>query len=365
MPGFADKLSPEQIKQLADYIYAPLPRMPVWDMEQIERPEWCTTPTAPCLRAGVRRRPAEPVRRGRSRRPSRDHPRRRSAASRSSASPRATRCTADRSSRPTAATSTSPRATAGSPSTTCGTSTMVAEVRAGINTRNAAVSGDGRTSMVGNYLPHTLVVLDARDLTPVKIIAVRRRERQDLARVARCTTPAPRAQLRRRAQGHPRAVGDLLRPERPSRCTTAWSTTTSSARASPRRASSRPRRTRLDEYPGRLLLRPELRVRRSAPRATAARGRWSISTCGARSPTCRSARLAAPRLGHQLGAGRAHRDGHAQPQAGRGERDRHEDLEAGQADRHARARASSCAATRTRPTPGSTRSTARTRTRCR
>ena len=50
---------------------------------------------------------------------------------------------------------------------------LVAEVRAGINTRNAAVSSDGRFVMVGNYLPHTLVVLDARDLSPLKIIAVK------------------------------------------------------------------------------------------------------------------------------------------------------------------------------------------------
>ncbi len=48
-----------------------------------------------------------------------------------------------------------------------------AEVRAGINTRNLAVSGDGKYVMVGNYLPHTLVVLDARDLSPLKVIAVK------------------------------------------------------------------------------------------------------------------------------------------------------------------------------------------------
>jgi len=48
----------------------------------------------------------------------------------------------------------------------------VAEIRAGINTRNAAVSADGRFVMVGNYLPHTLVVLDAVDLAPLKIIPV-------------------------------------------------------------------------------------------------------------------------------------------------------------------------------------------------
>lgn len=49
----------------------------------------------------------------------------------------------------------------------------VAEIRAGVNTRNAAVSSDGRYVMVGNYLPHTLVVLDARDLAPIKVIEVK------------------------------------------------------------------------------------------------------------------------------------------------------------------------------------------------
>ncbi len=49
----------------------------------------------------------------------------------------------------------------------------VAEIRAGINTRNLAVSGDGRWVLVGNYLPHTLVVLDALDLRPVRVIPVR------------------------------------------------------------------------------------------------------------------------------------------------------------------------------------------------
>jgi len=49
---------------------------------------------------------------------------------------------------------------------------MVAEIRAGINTRNLAVSGNDRYVMVANYLPHTLVVLDARDLSPLKVIEV-------------------------------------------------------------------------------------------------------------------------------------------------------------------------------------------------
>ncbi len=49
---------------------------------------------------------------------------------------------------------------------------VVAEVRAGINTRNVAVSSDGRTVMVANYLPHTLVALSGRDLSLIKVIPV-------------------------------------------------------------------------------------------------------------------------------------------------------------------------------------------------
>jgi len=49
---------------------------------------------------------------------------------------------------------------------------LVAEIRAGINTRNLAVSGDGRYVMVANYLPHSLVLLDARELKPIKLFEV-------------------------------------------------------------------------------------------------------------------------------------------------------------------------------------------------
>ncbi|MBP2230478.1 mono/diheme cytochrome c family protein [Azospirillum agricola] len=49
---------------------------------------------------------------------------------------------------------------------------QVAEIRAGINTRNIAVSADGRFVAVGNTLPRTLVLLDARDLTPLRTIPV-------------------------------------------------------------------------------------------------------------------------------------------------------------------------------------------------
>ena len=48
----------------------------------------------------------------------------------------------------------------------------VAEVRAGINTRNIATSSDGRWIAVGNYLPHNVVILNAEDLTLHKVIPV-------------------------------------------------------------------------------------------------------------------------------------------------------------------------------------------------
>ena len=48
----------------------------------------------------------------------------------------------------------------------------VAEIRAGINTRNLAVSGDGRWVLVGNYLPHSLVLLDSADLSLLRVVPV-------------------------------------------------------------------------------------------------------------------------------------------------------------------------------------------------
>ncbi len=49
---------------------------------------------------------------------------------------------------------------------------MVAEIRVGINARNSAISNDDRVVIVGNYMPNTLVVLDAKDLSLLKIIPV-------------------------------------------------------------------------------------------------------------------------------------------------------------------------------------------------
>ncbi len=68
----------------------------------------------------------------------------------------------------------------------------VAEVRAGINTRNLAVSADGRYVIVANYLPHTLTVLDARDLSPLKVIPVLDERGGQSSRVSAVYTAAPR-----------------------------------------------------------------------------------------------------------------------------------------------------------------------------
>ncbi|HEY0849428.1 MAG TPA: cytochrome D1 domain-containing protein [Bradyrhizobium sp.] len=53
------------------------------------------------------------------------------------------------------------------------TLTMLAEVRAGINARNIAISRDGKHIAVANYLPRTLVMLSAEDLSVEKIFDVR------------------------------------------------------------------------------------------------------------------------------------------------------------------------------------------------
>ena len=72
------------------------------------------------------------------------------------------------------------------------TLTVEAEVRAGINLRNIAISADGRYLAAANYLPHTLVLLDAADLSLRKIIpAVGRRDKQS-SRVSAVYQARPR-----------------------------------------------------------------------------------------------------------------------------------------------------------------------------
>ena len=69
--------------------------------------------------------------------------------------------------------------------------TPVAEIRAGINTRNLAVSCEGRYVMVANYLPHTLVLLDARELVPLAVIPVEN-DRGETSRVSAVYAAPPR-----------------------------------------------------------------------------------------------------------------------------------------------------------------------------
>lgn len=67
----------------------------------------------------------------------------------------------------------------------------VAQVRVGINARNLAVSADGRFVAVANYLPHTLVILDA-DLEPVKILTATSRDGKTESRVSAVYDATPR-----------------------------------------------------------------------------------------------------------------------------------------------------------------------------
>ncbi len=67
----------------------------------------------------------------------------------------------------------------------------VTEIRAGINTRNLAVSSDGKVVAVANYLPHTLVLLDA-ELNLLKVLEVKDKEGKQSSRVSAVYDAAPR-----------------------------------------------------------------------------------------------------------------------------------------------------------------------------
>lgn len=68
--------------------------------------------------------------------------------------------------------------------------TPTAETRVGINTRNIAVSHDGRYVVAANYLPHTLVLLNAADLSLIRKIDVT--ANGDTSRVSAVYTAPPR-----------------------------------------------------------------------------------------------------------------------------------------------------------------------------
>ena len=82
---------------------------------------------------------------------------------------------------------------------------VVAEVRAGLNMRNVAVSGDGRWVMAANYLPHTLALFDA-DLLLVKRIDARTLDRKESSRVSAVYDAAPRQSFVAALKDVPEAV---------------------------------------------------------------------------------------------------------------------------------------------------------------
>ncbi|MGI9490267.1 MAG: cytochrome D1 domain-containing protein [Geminicoccaceae bacterium] len=69
---------------------------------------------------------------------------------------------------------------------------VVAEVRAGINTRNIAISADGSVLAVANYLPHSLVFLDAATLAPLDVIETMDLRGETSSRVSAVYQAAPR-----------------------------------------------------------------------------------------------------------------------------------------------------------------------------
>lgn len=172
MAAFADKLSKDEIAALVDYIYQPLPEIPVWGMEQIKASQLLPFKDQPLSDQPVFQANMANlfvvVELG-------DH--------------HATLLDGDKFEPihrfPTRF------ALHGGPKWSDGgryiffasrdgwiskfdvyNLKMVAEVRAGINARNLAVSHDGRYVAVANYLPHSLVILDAKDLSPLKVIPV-------------------------------------------------------------------------------------------------------------------------------------------------------------------------------------------------
>ncbi|MCK2087618.1 nitrite reductase [Thauera aromatica] len=68
---------------------------------------------------------------------------------------------------------------------------VVAEVRAGINTRNVAASPDGRHVAVANYLPHNIVLLDG-ELNLIKTIEAGDRDGKQTSRVSAVYDASPR-----------------------------------------------------------------------------------------------------------------------------------------------------------------------------
>jgi hypothetical protein len=205
MPGFESILNQEQIDALVDYVYEPLPQVPQWGIEQISASRIDTTTGQVQSQEPIH--DADPlnlfvvVESG-------DH--------------HVSILNGDTFER--IHRFKSRRALHGGPKFTSDgrfvyfasrdgwvskfdlyTLETVAEIRAGINTRNLAVSSDNRYVMVGNYLPHSLVILDAVDLSPLTVIPVNDGNGNS-SRVSAVYDAGPRTS----SQGSAGSVGDFL-----------------------------------------------------------------------------------------------------------------------------------------------------------
>jgi hypothetical protein len=142
--------------------------------------------------------------------------------------------------------------------------TVVAEVRAGLNMRNVAVSGDGRWVMAANYLPRTAVLFDA-DLNLVKRFDATTLDGKRPRACPRCTTPRRATALSSRSRTSPKS-GRSPTTRRRAPSTTATCTTTRWAR---HRQAGLPGRAphAAGRAAGRLLLRPGATATCWAPRA--------------------------------------------------------------------------------------------------
>ena len=206
---------------------------------------------------------------------------------------------------------------------------LVAEVRAGLNTRNAAVSGDGKYVAVANYLPHTLTILDA-NLELVKVLPVADREGKRSSRVSAVYDAAPR-------RSFVVALKDVQELWEVSYDPQAADIPVGLIHDFRYREGAflpgflNPRRTQLDDYLDDFFFTQDYSelvgdVARRAARAGGPPRR------AAQDRDRRPRRHAAPGLRHQLAARRAHGRRDAEPEGRSGERDRREGLEGGETD---------------------------------
>ncbi len=191
MPGFQDQLSPEQVQALVDYLYTPVAEAPRWDAEEIRASRVVhhapgSLPNTPTFKADLQNLfvvvetgdhhatildgdRLEPVHRCKTRFALHGGPK------------------------------FSPEGRYVYFASRDGWISKfdiynlktVAEIRAGLNTRNLAVSDDGKYVLVGNYLPGNLVLLDAEDLSLMKVISTKGLDGK-VSRVSAVYQAAPR-----------------------------------------------------------------------------------------------------------------------------------------------------------------------------